>query len=304
MNFMVTGGAGFIGSHTVDALLASGAKVRVLDNFSSGKRENLPTHPMLDIITGDIRDLDTVREAVAGVDAVLHLAAQVSVAASVDNPINSASHNISGFLNVLEACRQAKTKRFVYASSAAVYGQPLVLPLDETATVAPLSPYGLEKSINDQYAALYCQLYGLSTLGLRYFNVYGPRQDPRSPYSGVISIFCDRLRAAQSLCIFGDGGQTRDFIHVGDVAAANAAALDGLAKGVCNIATGQTCTLIELAQSLGVAAGRAPEIVFANERTGDIRHSSAHNHRLREELGVTRFMPLTEGLRQLWDSGL
>ncbi len=299
---LVTGGAGFIGSHTVDCLLAQGRRVRVLDNFSTGRQENLPTHPMLEVIHGDIADQPCVEQAMVGVTAVLHLAAQVSVQASIDEPLISAHSNISGFLTVLEAARRAAVTRFVYASSAAVYGTPAHLPLDEEAPIRPLSPYGLEKSINDQYAALYRQLHGLSSLGLRYFNVYGPRQDPRSPYAGVISKFIDRLKSRLPLSIFGDGLQTRDFVFVKDVARANAQALSGDVIGVCNIATGSSVTLLQMIEALGLAAGCAPVVEHLPAKEGDIRDSATLVGRMNGELGVTAQITLEEGLAQLWES--
>lgn len=302
MYVLVTGGAGFIGSHTVELLLAQGIPVRVLDNFSSGRLDNLPHHSRLTIVTGDIREPAVVEDAMRGVTHVLHLAAQVSVAASVEAPLDSASINVTGFLNVLDAARRHRVRRLVYASSAAVYGVPARLPVDEDAPVAPISPYGLEKEINDRYAGLYRELYGLPTLGMRYFNVYGPRQDPASPYSGVISIFCRRLRESKALAVFGDGLQTRDFIYVGDVARANAAAIDGELTGVCNVATGESVTLRTLIQALTAVSGRRPLVSYREARAGDIRHSAADNRRLMDALRVADFEPLGDGLSRLWAS--
>jgi len=300
MHVLVTGGAGFIGSHSVEQLLAIGARVRVLDNFTSGKRENLPQDPHLEVVAGDIRDPAAVGDALQDVTHVLHLAAQVSVQASVDDPLASATTNITGFLNVLDGARRAGIGRFVYASSAAVYGVPARLPLDEGAPTGPISPYGLEKSIDDQYGTLYRVLYGMASVGMRYFNVYGPRQDPASPYSGVISIFVDRLRAGKVLTVYGDGLQTRDFIYVGDVARANVAALTGNIVGTCNVATGRTVTLLELIDTLTFVAGITTQVTFLPARSGDIRHSAADNARLRQELARTEFTSLQEGLRALW----
>lgn len=300
---LITGGAGFIGSHSADALLAQGARVRVLDNLSTGKADNLPRHPQLEFVHGDIRDPAAVAHAfTGGVSHVLHLAAQVSVVASCEQPLESASQNLTGFLNVLDAARLGGIQKFVYASSAAVYGTPASLPLDETSPVQPLSPYGLEKSINDQYARLYQALYGTASMGMRYFNVYGPRQNPGSPYSGVISIFADRIRRGEALTINGDGGQTRDFIYVGDVARANAAALSSSSQGICNVATGTSVTLLELIAALGQAAGRQPELRFGPERSGDIRNSSVKPKRMREELGLADTKPLATGLHALLES--
>ena len=303
MHVLVTGGAGFIGSHSVDLLLATGARVRVLDNFSSGRRENLGSHTQLEIVTGDIRDLGAVSIAMTGITHVLHLAANVSVVTSVEQPLASATVNLMGFLNVLDAARKQGVQRMVYASSAAVYGVPVKLPVDELMLVAPISPYGLEKYINDQYAGLYRDLYGVSAMGLRYFNVYGPRQDPGSPYSGVISIFERRLRDGKSLTIYGDGHQTRDFIYVGDVARANIAALRGVATGVCNVATGHSVTLLDMLDTLASVAGVSPVVNYGETRAGDIWHSSACNERLRTLLKVDGFASLREGMQKLWTAG-
>jgi UDP-glucose 4-epimerase len=299
MRVLVTGGAGFIGSHSVEALLADGAQVSVLDNFTSGKRTNLPQHPNLKVINGDIRDTSAVDLALVGISHVLHLAAQVSVPASVTDPLGSSQHNISGFLKVLDGARRAKVSRFVYASSAAVYGAPEHLPLVETSPVAPLSPYGLEKSINDQYAVLYHTLYSLSSLGLRYFNVYGPRQDPSSAYAGVISRFASAMTKGDPLRVYGDGGQTRDFIFVKDVARLNLNALKSPATGVCNIATGHSVTLLELIDTLAKCAARTPIIEHAPPAMGDIRHSSASPRKMLEQLDPPAMTPLAEGLKQL-----
>jgi UDP-glucose 4-epimerase len=299
MHVLITGGAGFIGSHSAEALLAAGARVTVLDNFSSGKRSNLPSHPGLKVVCGDIRDPAMVAKALDSVSHVLHLAAQVSVPASVADPPASSQHNIQGFLNVLDSARRANVTRFVYASSAAVYGAPVRVPLDEESPVAPLSPYGLEKSINDQYAALYRELYGMSTLGLRYFNVYGPRQDPASPYAGVISRFVSALMKSEQLRVFGDGGQTRDFIFVKDIAALNASALQSSASGVCNLATGSSVTLLELIDALADCAARPVAIRHEPAAAGDIRHSSVSPRKMHELFGPRDMTPLTDGLRQL-----
>lgn len=298
---LVTGGAGFIGSHSVEALLASGARVTVLDNFSSGKRRNLPEHSGLKVVNGDIRDFEAVDQAMVGITHVLHLAAQVSVPASVADPLGSSQHNIQGFLKVLDAARRAKVSRFVYASSAAVYGAPDQLPLTEESPALPLSPYGLEKYINDQYAALYNKLYGLSTFGLRYFNVYGPRQDPASAYAGVISRFASALTKGEQLRVFGDGGQTRDFIFVKDVARLNRSALESNANGVCNIATGHSVTLLELIETLAKCAAKTADIRHEPPAAGDIRHSSASPRKMLELLAPGAMTPLSDGLKQLLD---
>ena len=296
---LVTGGAGFIGSHTVDALIAQGRRVRVLDDFSSGRRQQLATSKLLEIVEGDVRDPGVVGRSMRGVTKLLHLAARVSVTQSVEDPVSSAAVNVGGFLVVLDAARRAGVSRVVYASSAAVYGTPAQLPVDEAAPEQPQSPYGLEKSIDDQYATLFGKLYGMQCMGLRYFNVYGPRQDPASPYAGVISSFLGGMRAGRPLDIFGDGEQTRDFVFVEDVARLNLAALDAAATGVCNIATGRSATLLELVVLLEELTGRKLQIRHAAARSGDIRHSQASTARLRELLGAPRMSELRDGLRAL-----
>jgi UDP-glucose 4-epimerase len=278
MHTLVTGGAGFIGSHSVDALLADGATVTVLDNFAAGRRANLPaSHAALRIIEGDIRDFATVARAMSGATHVLHLAAQISVQVSIAKPVDSCQDNVLGFLNVLDCARKNEVKRMVYASSAAVYGTPTELPLDEDSPVAPISPYGLEKSIDDQYARLFRDLYGFSAIGMRYFNVYGPRQDPSSQYAGVISKFAAAIASGSPLRIFGDGGQTRDFVFVKDVARMNLRALTAdspQAHGFCNIGTGRSVTLLELVDALERCAGKRAQRKFEPPAAGDIRESS------------------------------
>jgi UDP-glucose 4-epimerase len=298
MHVLVTGGAGFIGSHSVEALLDKGARVTVLDNLSTGKRANVPKNEQVESIEGDIRDAAIVRRAMQGVTHVLHLAAQVSVRASLEDPAHSASHNIAGFLNVADAARNAGV-RLVYASSAAVYGAPETLPLDEDAPCRPTSPYGLEKWIDDQYAALYRDLYGTSMLGMRYFNVYGPRQDPASPYAGVISRFAACIASDAPLSVFGDGHQTRDFVYVGDVARANVAALESSYQGVLNVGTGTSVSLLQLIEALGRCAGRTPQVRFDPPVAGDIRDSAMRPQRMREILGFVPATALVDGLAPL-----
>lgn len=297
---LITGGAGFIGSHTADQLINQGIAVRVLDNLSSGHRHNLPEqHPLLEFIEGDICDPETVNNAMTGVSHCLHLAAQVSVVASLEDPEFSARQNILGFVNVLEAARKHKLQRLVYASSAAIYGEPPRLPLDEDVPVKQLSPYGLEKQINEQYCDLYHRLYNFSSLGMRYFNVFGPRQDPSSPYAGVIALFVDRISAGQPVTVFGDGQQTRDFIFVGDVARTNIAALQSNYQGACNVATGKQTSLLDLINNLSELTGNQTEVSFAEPRTGDIVHSLANPERMNNELKITAETPLKDGLKQL-----
>jgi len=299
MHVLVTGGAGFIGSHSVEHLLEANISVRVLDNFSSGSRQNLPAHSLLEIQDGDIRDKDAVYKAMEDITHVLHLAAQVSVQASVDDPLESCSTNIGGFVNVLQAARVFRVQRMVYASSAAVYGRPQRLPLSETDLSQPCSPYGLEKYVNDQYAALFTNEFGLSLLGLRYFNVYGPRQDPNSPYAGVISKFISMIEQHQPLSVFGDGAQTRDFIFVKDVAKANVQALQSEMTEVCNVATGTSLSLLRLIEVLSECVQQPLKVVHQPAQAGDILFSEAAISRLHLLMPNQDSTDLNKGLTAL-----
>ncbi len=299
MHILITGGAGFIGSHTVEQLLDLEIPVRVLDDFSSGSRQNLPAHSLLDIQEGDIREAKALHRAMEGITHILHLAAQVSVQASVEDPVHSCSSNIQGFVNVLQMARTFRVERVVYASSAAVYGNPQRLPLSEEDGGTPLSPYGLEKSVNDQYAALFGQEFGLSLLGLRYFNVYGPRQDPDSPYAGVISKFLGMIEQHRPVTVFGDGAQTRDFIFVKDVAMANVRALQHTMTGVCNVATGRSVSLLGMIEVLSSCVGRPLEIVHQGAQAGDVPFSAANVDRFRSLVDIQRLTNLSDGLSQL-----
>jgi UDP-glucose 4-epimerase len=301
---LVTGGAGFIGSHLVERLLSDGYAVRVLDDFSSGRRENLAAAKAggpLEIVAGDIRDPRAVRAAVAGVDGVFHQAALVSVPRSVEAPELSCDVNAHGTARVFDAARQAGVRRIVFASSAAVYGDSATLPLPERAPVRPLSPYGLDKLYTEQLAALYHALYGLEAVPLRYFNVFGPRQDPSSPYSGVISIFVTHLLAGAPITIYGDGEQTRDFVYVADVVEANMRAMFGPYGGPAplNVAGGNRTSLNALAALLGEIVGATPVITHAAARAGDIRHSGADITAIRTALDYEPRWDLRAGLRAL-----
>ncbi len=300
---LITGGAGFIGSHTTDLLLSQNIPVRVLDNLSSGHRYNLPdSHPLLEFIEGDITDTSTVNQAMKDVSHCLNLAAQVSVVASLEDPQFSAMQNIIGFVNVLVAAQQHKIEKLVYASSAAIYGEPSEIPLTETAKKAQLSPYGLEKQVNEEYADMYYRIYGTPSLGQRYFNVYGPRQDPKSPYAGVIALFVDRIVQGADLTVFGDGLQTRDFIYVGDVAQANVAALQSKVTGACNIATGKQTTLLELIGILSEIVGQSCKVTHAVPREGDIQHSLANPDKMNCMLEFTAETSIQQGLTMLIES--
>lgn len=301
---LVTGGAGFIGSHLVEALVRRGDRVRVLDNFTTGKKENLASvWDQIELIEGDIRDRSAVCRAVAGVEQIFHQAALVSVPLSVQDPLANHTVNVDGTFNLLNAAREAEVQTFVYASSAAVYGD-LPDPLKvESVTPAPLSPYGLAKRIGEEYAALFTHLYGLNIVCLRYFNVYGPRQDPHSPYSGVISIFLERARTGQPATIFGDGHQRRDFVYVGDVVRANlmAAACPAASGRVFNVGTGHATTILRLWDLVQTVVGVRLPAQFAPERAGDVRHSVADPDLARRVLGFEARTPLLDGLRETWE---
>ena len=294
---LVTGGAGFIGSHTVEQLLMLGYQVRVLDNLSSGNLNNLPESGRLQFLQGDILDHKMVQAAHLGVTHVLHLAAQVSVQKSLEDPIQSCQQNIEGFLAVLDAARKIGA-RIVYASSAAVYGDSVVLPIRETSPVNAISPYGLEKITNEQYAALYTYMHGTSQLGLRYFNVYGPRQDPTSPYSGVITKFMAMIATGRSLTVRGDGLQERDFIHVRDAARANVSALFSDYVGIINIARGQAITIRRLTEVMAQVLGSGVAVNYVPNIPGDIRRSVAQNRLMAKHLGRP-LVTIEEGLAEL-----
>jgi|SRR5688572_11244672 len=307
MRFLVTGGAGFIGSHIAEELLRRKHQVRVLDNFSTGKRENLgfaSNTGDLEVINGDIREPDTVVQAALGVDGIFHEAALVSVPATIEQPRLGFDSNARGTFNVFEAARNSGVRRVVFASSAAVYGDNPTLPLGETATPRPLSPYGLDKLYAEQLGALYHSLYGREIVGLRYFNVFGPRQDPGSPYSGVISIFVNRLRAGRAPMIYGDGLQTRDFVYVADVVDANLRAMLEDYRGfrVFNVGTGRQTSLNDLLSQLQKLTGVSVEPEYADARPGDIRHSVADIALIQRELGYAPSRNLSEGLSLLLGS--
>jgi nucleoside-diphosphate-sugar epimerase len=299
---LITGGAGFIGSHTADLLLSQGREVVVLDNLSTGKLENLNLqHPDLEFIEGDVLEYPFLEELVTRCDAVLHLAAIVSVPLSIENPIYSFQVNTQGLLHVLQASHAAKHPiRVVFASSAAVYGNSMKPPCRDDARLEsePLSPYALQKIHDEDYAGLYARIYGISSLALRYFNVYGSRQDPSSPYSGVISRFLDAYKHNTELTIFGDGKQSRDFIHVMDVARANMLALNSNYHGALNIATGQPHTLLEVIEYLQ-SADKPARIRFEPERAGDIKNSYASTHLAEQQLGFKHVISLREGMRMM-----
>jgi nucleoside-diphosphate-sugar epimerase len=303
---LVTGGAGFIGSHTVDMLLEQGYEVVVLDNLSTGKLTHLNLfNPLLRFVQGDILDYPLLCKELARCDALLHLAAVSSVHQSVENPIETLKVNTLGFLHILQAIRENPTPvRLVYASSAAVYGSNASLPCSDESDerFLTLSPYALEKANNERYADLYTRQFSVNSLGLRYFNVYGPRQDAKSSYSGVITQFIDRYQNEQPIVIYGDGHQSRDFIYVGDVAKANVLALESDYCGILNIATGIPETLIHLLKCIEKTNGKPIDPVYAKARVGDILQSYASTQKATDYLGFRSTMSLEEGIRQLLQS--
>ncbi|NLH49877.1 MAG: NAD-dependent epimerase/dehydratase family protein [Myxococcales bacterium] len=296
---LVTGGAGFIGSHLVRGLLARGERVRILDNLSSGKRANIAGLDV-EFEPADLRDEAAVAAAVRGVDAVYHLAAVVSVPQTVADPATSHDVNVTGTYRLLENARLAGVRRFIFSSSAAVYGDEPSLPKRETSPLAPRSPYALHKLIGEQYLKLYADLYGMDTMSFRYFNVFGPRQDPLGAYAAAIPKFVEAMAAGVSPTIFGDGRQTRDFVFVEDVVAANLAALkaERPAGRVINVAGGRRIDLLELLGALETVFQREAKPVFAAPRPGDVRHSVAATDEAAAYLGFHPRTSLTEGLAQ------
>lgn len=304
---LVTGGAGFIGSHLVDALVRGGAHVRVLDNFVSGHERNLAHHDtrVVNVTRGDIRDLATCQEAAAGCSVIFHQAALGSVPRSLEFPSASLEVNVGGTANVFTAARDAGIERVVYASSSSVYGDGAVLPKVEGSEGTPLSPYALSKWMNEELAALYSRTYGLCIVGLRYFNVYGPRQDPKGPYAAVIPRFIDALLAGTPPVIFGDGEQSRDFTYVLDAVQANLCAAlapkEKAAGRAFNIgATGQT-TVNELAQALIQASQVKTSPVHEPPREGDVRHSKASIDAAKDAMGYNPQTMFDEGLQRTWE---
>lgn len=301
MTILITGGAGFIGSHLTERLLADGHSIRILDNLSTGKRSNLPQQSALELVIGDIRDPQTVRQATRGVSAVIHLAAVASVQASIDDPAGTHATNLVGTLQLLEAMREFGVRRILYASSAAVYGDDADLPVTEAAKTRPLSPYAADKLAGEHYLQFYGAKYGIRATAFRFFNIYGPRQDPSSPYSGVISIFVNRARDRLPVTVFGDGQQTRDFVYVTDLVQLLSAALDNdkTFNRVINVGRGVECTLHELLGALETILGRPIERQYLPPRVGDIARSCADTRQLRTLLDWVPDTAIAKGLAGL-----
>ncbi|MBF7081620.1 SDR family oxidoreductase [Desulfallas sp. Bu1-1] len=297
MRVLVTGGAGFIGSHIVDALVARGARTAVLDNLSTGRFENID--PRVNFYKGDLRDENFVRDTLRAErpDYVIHQAAQIDVQASIDDPATDAAVNITGAINLLEACRACGVKKIIYASSAAVYGNPRYLPVDEEHPLQPLSGYGISKHTVEHYLAVYRALYGLDYTVLRYANVYGPRQDATGE-GGVVAIFTDRLLRGERPQIYGDGKQTRDFIFVGDVVEANLAALTRGSGGIYNVSTGMPTSVNELFETLREITGSDVTPEYHPPRPGDIKHSYLDEKAAAAGLNWRAARGLAEGLQE------
>jgi nucleoside-diphosphate-sugar epimerase len=297
-HYLVTGGAGFIGSHLCEELVRRGERVRVVDSLITGKRQNLAHLPQVEFLEGDLAEIDVARRAVKDIDYVLHQAAIPSVPRSVEDPLTSNRANIDGSINLLVAARDAGVRRTVYAGSSSAYGNSETLPKVETMPTAPLSPYALQKLVGEQYCRLFTTLYGFETVTIRYFNVFGPRQDPSSPYSGVISLFISGLCDGRRPTIYGDGEQTRDFTYVANV-------VDGVLRAchspnangeVINIATGGRISLNQLFETVKREVGSHLQPVYSDPRAGDVRDSQADIGKAQRLLGYTPIVSFDEGL--------
>jgi nucleoside-diphosphate-sugar epimerase len=298
-SYLVTGGAGFIGSHLAEELLRRGQTVRVVDSLITGKRRNLDAIPGAEFLEGDLAERDVADRAVGGIDYVLHQAAIPSVPRSVQDPVTSNRANIDASLNILVAARDAGVKRLVYAGSSSAYGNTATLPKREDMPANPLSPYALQKLVAEQYCQLFTSLYGFETVTIRYFNVFGPRQDPGSPYSGVISLFATALIKGQAPVIYGDGEQTRDFTYVANVVdgVLRAAEAPKAAGEVINVATGGRISLNELLRTMNRIVGTSLQPIYKEPRAGDVRDSQADITKAKHLLGYAPHVGLEEGLK-------
>jgi nucleoside-diphosphate-sugar epimerase len=299
-HYLVTGGAGFIGSHLAEELVRRGDRVRVVDSLITGKRQNLAQIPGVEFVEGDLADIDVARQAVEGVEFVLHQAALPSVPRSVQDPVTSNRANVDATLNVLVAARDAGVRRVVYAGSSSAYGDTPTLPKIETMPTAPLSPYALQKLVGEQYGQMFTRLYGLETVTIRYFNVFGPRQDPSSPYSGVISIFISALCEGRRPTIYGDGEHTRDFTYVANV-------VDGVLRAVhapqasgevINVATSGRVSLNQLFRAVRDLVGANVEPIYSSPRAGDVRDSQADISKAARLLGYEPLVSFESGLEK------
>ena len=298
-SYLVTGGAGFIGSHLVEELVRRGHSVRVADNLSTGKRRNLAHIPGVELLEGDLAEMPFAARAVHGIEYVLHQAAIPSVPRSVKDPITSNRANVDGTLNVLVAARDAGVKRLVFAGSSSEYGDTPTLPKTEDMPSSPLSPYALQKVVGTEYCRMFTRLYGFETVVSRYFNVFGPRQDPGSPYSGVISLFAAALIEGRQPTIYGDGEQTRDFTYVANVVdgVLRACTAPKAAGEAINVACGTRISLNELLRVMNTVVGSKVQAIYKEPRAGDVRDSQADITKARTLLGYTPIVGLEEGLR-------
>jgi nucleoside-diphosphate-sugar epimerase len=299
-HYLVTGGAGFIGSHLCEELVRRGERVRVVDSLITGKRQNLAHLPQVEFLHGDLADVEVAKRAVQGIEYVLHQAAIPSVPRSVEDPVASNRANIDASVSLLVAARDAGVRRVVYAGSSSAYGNSETLPKTETMPTGPLSPYALQKLVAEQYCQMFTSLYGLETVTTRYFNVFGPRQDPSSPYSGVISLFISALCDGRRPTIYGDGEQTRDFTYVANV-------VDGVLRAchtpnasgeVINVATGGRISLNQLFATVKSEVGGTLEPIYADPRAGDVRDSQADISKAQRVLGYIPVVAFDEGLRR------
>ena len=304
MKVLVTGGAGFIGSNLVRALLARGDDVRVLDNFSTGNRANLAgLADDVELVEGELRSYERVHNAVRGVEVVFHLGALGSVPRSVQDPLTSGAVNVEGTLNVLLAARDEGVRRVVFASSSSIYGDQPELPLRETMAPDPISPYGVAKLAAERYCVSFTRVYPFETVVLRYFNVFGPRQDPRSQYAAVVPLFVTAIAAGEPVTIFDDGEQSRDFTYIDNVVAANLLAADaaGASGRIFNVSSGAPASVNELAETIGRLLDKPVERRYLPPRQGDLRNSWADVSEAREALGFAPSVSLEDGLRRTAD---
>ena len=302
-HYLVTGGAGFIGSHLAEELVRRGHQVRVADSLITGKRSNLDHIPGVEFLEGDLAEMDVARKAVDGIEVVLHQAAIPSVPRSVTDPMTSHRANVDATLNMLLASRDAGVKRLVFAASSSAYGDTPTLPKHEEMPTNPLSPYALQKVIGEQYLQMFTRLYGLETVSIRYFNVFGPRQDPTSPYSGVISVFATALLENRPPTIFGNGEQTRDFTYIANVVngVLRAAEAPDASGQIINVATGGRISLNQLFEEMRTLIGADVRPNYAPTRAGDVRDSQAEITKARTILGYEPMVSFEDGLKNTLD---
>jgi nucleoside-diphosphate-sugar epimerase len=302
--YLVTGGAGFFGSNMVEMLLHEGEEVRVLDNFSSGRKENLEQFGSdIELVAADIKDLPSVRKAVNDIDYIMHVAAQRSVPHSIDAPVGCNDNNVNGTLNILLAAKDAGVKRVVFASSSSVYGNQEVFPQAETLPACPISPYAVSKLVGEYYCNVFYTVYGLETVSMRYFNIFGPRQDPTSEYANVIPLFINLALANMSVEVHGDGLQSRDFTYVSDAARATLlAAKAPMAPGHSfNVGNGDTFSIMDIVRERGEISGKPLQFSHTEAREGAPRRTQADTSKAKELLGYTAAVSFKEGLQDTWD---